>query len=323
MADIAKALDVLAREGVPRKATWVQGIPAMREVVVDEYAARATVTQRFWLRNATELPDLLAQSHDPKERTLIVVRGAQSLTDALAPLLLRWVTSRTLGTHALFVAEQDTWPRVGYGRDAPYANPALRDVFANPRRSTLLVEGLLPDTVIGRTHAADVARHLSGCDRSEATHIAQACGYDLTRIREVSAKCKALGSFSQRAVNALSAHEAPTGYVDALIGCDAATAALTARHVPATALPGIITRLDTALTVLSRVHATVKDGDSTHALASRLGVNRVVVDRYRPYAKHYGGANVAKRTDALVWASEQVGRGRSTGVLEVLAVLWG
>lgn len=323
MADIAKALDVLRRDG-PRKATWVHGLPRVREMYLDQWTRHTPDTLRATLTCDDDLPDLLASTAPhPHTRYGIVLRGAETLTDASADMLLRWVTSRALGTHALFVADAEHWPQVkGTSKPLPYEHSRLRDVFAHPRTSTLLVDGHLADTKVGHTKCAQVAAHLTTATYAEATVLAALCDHDLPRVIETCAKANAIGTYAERALRVLSAHERPQVYVDALIACQAATAASTAREVPSTAYPSVITRLDFALDVLGRIHATMKERDSTHALAARLGVNRVLVDRYRPYAKHYTPANVIRRTEALLWASEQVAKGRRAGVLELIALQW-
>lgn len=320
MADIAKALDMLAAKG-PRKLAYVLGIPAMRETYVDAFTHAATTT-RTEISADEDLPDILGATHLSPGRHVTVVRGAQHLTDASAKLLVTWASTRTKDTHVLLVAEYPTWPKTGPKREAQFVHPALREVFTNPRTSTLLIEGVLADTLIGHTKAADVVRHLTHASRTEAAFLARTCGYDLTRIKDTCAKTRILGTYAERHVTALAGREAPAEYVDALLACNKPLAASTALYVPTTAYVSTLNRLDYALDVLARIHRAMKENDSTHALAQRMGIHRTVVDHYRPLAKHYGSSDVAKRSTALLWAAQQVAKGRREGTLEMIAVQW-
>lgn len=329
MADIAKALDILQAKG-PRKVTYVFGNPAMRETYVDRFAARCENTIRTDVTDDTDLPDILSLTPLAEGTLGIIVRGAQNLTDKSANVLVTWASTRSKAsvhaTYVLLVSDYEVWGssagKLGHHKNPVARDPALREVFSNPRSSTLLIECALANTLIGHTKAADIVRHLTGCSRTEASTLAAMCCYDLSRIKEVAAKAAVLGTMQERHLQALSGREAPLEYIDALLACDKPQAALLAAYVPSTAYSTTLNRLDFALDVLARIHRVMKENDSTYTLSTRMGVHRATIDRYRPLAKHYGSATVAQRSTALLWASQQVALGRREGVLEMVAVQW-
>jgi predicted solute-binding protein len=148
------------------------------------------------------------------------------------------------------------------------------------------------------------------------------CDYEPQRCYEVAHKARILGTFATPALKALSAREAHAGYVESLIACENATAALEARDVAITAYGSVLNRLDYALHVMARIHRTQHDRESAHSLATRMGLHRALVGRYRTYARHYTSTAVARRTQALLWANDQIRSGRYAGVLEMVAVQW-
>lgn len=323
MADFHKALEVIAREKIPRRATFVYGPTALTERYVSVWRKRVATTTYVDADRGSPaaLWDALG-STGHTDRHGVIVRGAHTLTDEIAPQLSAWATSRRIkDMHVLFVASFEDWP--DEPRTKQPRNPALREVFANPRKSSLLVDASLPDTTIGRTHAAQLVRSVyPALGWAGARAVLEHTDGDVHKALEAAHKGRIVGTPNVEHIKVIAAHESHEQYTDALITCDKATASNVAQHVHPDGYGTVIARLDYALDVLARIHRTQKFKESTHALASRIGVHRTVVGRYRPHARHYTTKDVARRTAALLWADEQVRAGRRTGVLEMLSVQW-
>ena len=321
MADFAKGVELLGKEGT-RRLTWLCGQPAL---VVDytnrfKYVHGGDVAYT-WLEKAEHMGDVLAGVTE----TPLIVFGAGVLTDEQAGPLDAYAKSRRVSTPVLLVDEgASAWRTVKVGKfDTAEANPELRSVFVNPRKSSLLVEATLPETDKGQENAREVVRQwLPEGTRSGARAVCEAVGYDMSAAREVAMKARALGTSNERVLAVLARKDARSGYVEALTRCDKVTAAIEAEHVPDSAYGSSIARLDYTLDVMARIHRVLRHGDSTHELASKMGIHRVVVGRFRPYARHYTGRDVARRTAVLVWADEQIRAGRRKGVLEMVAAQW-
>ncbi len=314
------------RAGCPvRRVTWVCG---PEQVLADDVVSAVkdglpgAGRSVFFAGNDVERDIWVGCSviPPPGQDRLAVVYDAHKLRrpHELVPLVK--AGREAAGAWLLFVSGENDFFRVpapdGGTELAPHL-AAIRDSrYGQLVRCTVPRDDALLDWAV---------RQWPGLGRNAAHRLLTRAGGDLAAVRDAGAKSRATGLADEKYIDVLCAQRPGEEFAELLVAGDRQGALAAARDMPAAgpagagAASGLLdSRLGTLAAIREGQRRQLEDRD----IASRLGVPRFLISRYRDTAPAYGPARVQRCRELLAQADAAWRSGAVAGVAEVLAANW-
>lgn len=323
MATYIQLRNILAREGTPRRFTYLCGTSqVLVEQAVDALKTACAAEEFVSLSadhddSATIWSEINQHALDADDVRLVLIRQAHKLQGW--EQFEDWLNSRVApNVKVVMVSTEASWPM--------HRHTKLRNKMVRSTQS-VYAECSLPKTNPEKA-AVEIIRGWSTLSKEQAAYLAKRTGFNLARCRDV---CQWLGMLpgqpSTQLIDELAAATPADSYVAALVRLDRVTASTLAQNLSRGETASVIGVLSARLLDLDRIHRVmgktlIKGGDAKRAKSDTARLSEVKLDRVIELwdaARHYGAKEIQRRTELLVMADESRGQ---IGVLERLALQW-
>lgn len=323
MATFVQLFAILAREGEPRRFTYLCGDQGVLVEQAVDLLRRKAQAQDVTLMSVDEdgaaavWAEINQHALDADERRLVIVRNAHKLQGW--EQFETWMMSKQApNVKVVMVASERSWPM--------HRNIKARERLVKSTQA-LYVECSLSKSNPEKA-AVEIITSWSRLTKEQAAFLARRTGYDLGRCRDVCRWVEMLPvPASHQLLEILSSPKPADSFVEALTRLDRAQAATMAQRLSRGEVATVIGNLAARLLDLDRIHRVmgrtlIKNGDPKRAKSETARLAEVKLDRVIVLwdaAKHYDPREVHRRTELLVMADESW---TQAGVLERLTVQW-
>jgi DNA polymerase III delta subunit len=302
-----------ASKGTVRRFTWVCGSEPVlvAEVVsttvrnVQHHAQEKVFTQVGVIPESTiwELCSTV-----PVVPRLVVIQDAHKLQHLDRLDMLVEEAAALAGTWTVFVSEASDYP------DAPQIQLLSKSSFGH------LVKCSKPSEE--RDLIAWVQRQLPAAGKVLALYILKRCGTDLAAVAGVCAKARLFDTVNEVLVDELCDAQPADNFADSLVFEQRADAAHLAAQLSDEDVLRAFGLLESRLDALRHLHRAVRQRMPEREIATKTGLHRVVIHKFRDVAGKYDTERIRQSRRALVQADARWREGARAGVVELLIAQW-